>query len=139
MEFSSLEEMISFIEGKMNSANSQLADKMVEIAKQETEKEQNKYTPSPNGYQRTGDLLSCIKPTLITKDLVEITWQNSGNWKSYRGNSFYAPKGLEEGTTFGRGGYRPATNFVEMSENKIQSELPKCYKQIMNSLGIPII
>lgn len=136
-KFGSLEEMILFIENKMSLASIEVANKMVEIAKTETEREQNKYIPS--SYKRTGDLLRCIKPTSTTKNLIEITWENSGNWKSYKGNSFYAPIGLESGTTYGRGGYRSATNFVETSEKKIQLELPKCYKQVMNNLGIPIV
>lgn len=138
MEFSNIEEMVIFIEKKMNQASKELTNKMVEIAKETTEKEQGKYS-NPSSYTRTGDLLRCIKPTSTTKDLMEITWENSGRWKSYKGNPFYAPIALETGKTYGVGGYRPKTNFVELTEKRVENELPKHFKTIMNSLGVPIV
>ena len=88
---------------------------------------------SPKTYNRTTDILKCIKPTEINKNFIEITWTDSGNWESYSGNHFYAPKGLEFNTTYGVGGYRPKTNFVELSFNKMDDEVPNVFKQAMKN------
>ena len=41
MDFNSLEEMISYIEKQMSKVSDELADKMVDIAKKETQREQS--------------------------------------------------------------------------------------------------
>lgn len=137
MEFGSLEELVAYVENKMDDASEQLGKKMVEIAKEETRREQYKY--SPDTYSRTGDLLNSIETTIATRNEVEIEWLPKGGWKSYKGSPYpYVAHSLENGLTYGKHGYRPATNFLEESQKKMETEVPKCYKQILSGLGIPI-
>ena len=135
MNFSNLEEMIKYIEKQNIQVNNNVAEDIVEIAKNETQREQNKYTPST--YKRTGNLLECIKPTKINKNEIEVTWTDAG-WSSYSGKPFYAPAGLESGKTYGKGGYRPKTNFVENTERRIKKDLGDIYKKRMKQAGIPV-
>lgn len=136
MEFNSIEEMVRYIESQSVSANATLADNMVDIAKENTKEEQYKYTPET--YKRTGKLIDSIKATKITKDNIEIEWTNPG-WLSYDKKKYiYATGALENGTTYGVGGYRPATNFVEETYNELEDKIPIDYKKAMKSRGIPI-
>lgn len=135
MEFNSIDEMVRFIESQSISVNKELAEDMVHIAKKNTKEEQYKYTPET--YVRTGKLIECIEGK-STKDSIEIEWRNLG-WSNYnKTKKVYAPGALENGTTYGKGGYRPATNFVDETYDELENKIPKKYKNIMKDKGIPI-
>lgn len=136
MEFNSIEEMVTYIKSQSASVNAMLADDMVDIAKKNTKEEQYKYTPET--YERTGKLIDSIKPTKVTDDSIEVEWTNPG-WLSYDKKKYiYATGALEEGTTYGVGGYRPATNFVEETYDELEDKIPNDYKKAMKSRNIPI-
>lgn len=147
MTFNSLNEMVEYIEKKLVDINKDVGEDIVQIAKIETDREQKKY--SPVSYKRTGNLIECIKTTKVDKDEVEVTWTDTGTWTSNDGKSVYAPKSLEEGTTYGssrrknsvkRDGkyYRPQTHFVENTERKVESKIGTLYKKRFKDNGIPV-
>ncbi|GAA0102505.1 hypothetical protein UT300012_32200 [Paraclostridium bifermentans] len=132
MEFGSIEEMIAYVKRQVISTNDDLGEEMVRIAKEETKKQQDSYSPSQ--YDRTGALVNCIGITNINPNGVEISWQDNGGWTSVKGSPFYAPQGLENGTTWGR----PGTDFVDQSFNEIEDKIPMSFKRHMRSRGVPI-
>lgn len=143
MEFSSLEELVRYVESKQSRAMNSVGKEMKEIMKQETNSQVDAYSNSI--YENTGDIIDCIDITDMSKDSVEVSWKDNGDWHSViDGNHMYAPYALENGTAWGRGktrtnlSYRPKTNFVEESMDKIKSEIPNEYKRIMNGLGVPL-
>lgn len=134
MEFSSLEDLVSYVE-KMNSvAMYEVGEEMKDIMKDETHK-QVYQAYSPEEYQRTYDLMNSIDVVSLGKDFVETEFQDNGGWYSVKyGSHFHAIKGLEDGATWGRSG----TNLMSESESRIESEIPREYKKIMNGLGVPM-
>lgn len=133
MEFNSIEEMVVYVERQIASTNDDLGEEMVRIAKEETKKQQESYTPTQ--YERTGTLVNCIGITNVSPESVEISWQDNGGWTSVKGSPFYAPAGLENGTTWERG----KTDFVDQSFNEIEDKIPLSFKRHMKSRGVPII
>ena len=133
MEFNSIEEMLAYVKRQIASTNDDLGEEMVRIAKEETKKQQESYTPTQ--YERTGALINCIGITNVSPESVEISWQDNGGWTSVKGSPFYAPTGLENGTTWGRG----ETDFVDQSFNEIEDKIPLSFKRHMKSKGVPII
>lgn len=132
MEFNSIEEMVAYVKRQIASTNDDLGEEMVRIAKEETKKQQESYTPTQ--YKRTGALVNCIGITNVSPESVEISWQDNGGWTSVKGSPFYAPAGLENGTTWGRG----KTDFVDQSFNEIEDKIPLSFKRHMKSKGVPI-
>ena len=133
MEFNSIEEMVAYVKRQIASTNDDLGEEMVRIAKEETKKQQESYTPTQ--YERTDALVNCIGITNVSPESVEISWQDNGGWTSVKGSPFYAPQGLENGTTWGRSG----TDFVDQSFNEIEDKIPLSFKRHMKSRGVPII
>lgn len=132
MEFNSIEEMVAYVKRQIASTNDDLGEEMVRIAKEETKKQQESY--SPNQYERTGALVNCIGVTNVSPESVEISWQDNGRWTSVKGSPFYAPQGLENGTTWGRS----STDFVDQSFNEIEYKIPLSFKRHMKSRGVSI-
>lgn len=132
MEFNSIEEMVAYVRRQIVSTNDNLGEEMVRIAKEETKKQQESYTPMQ--YERTGALVNCIGITNVSPESVEISWQDNGGWTSVKGSPFYAPQGLEGGTTWGR----EKTDFVDQSFNEIEDKIPLSFKRHMKSKGVPI-
>lgn len=131
MIFSSLDEVIAYVENAIASSTSEMADRMVEIAQQETRRQ----TQNGTWYQNTGAIVSCIQPTTVSSDTAEITWTDSGGWYSvYTGEHFYAPYGREMGTSWGVS----ASNFVDASFSQIEQEIPNLFVSLMRAKGIPI-
>ncbi len=134
MEFSSLDELIGYVENKFTHAKSGVKDTLVEETKKITRDQQDKYDPKTR--TRTGDLIECINGT-VTNDEIEIVWEDNGSWTSYNGNHFYAPIGLEMGKTYGTGGYRPKTEFVDETTKYINKSLRDELKKELSRNGVP--
>lgn len=134
MEFSSLEELVNYVERMNTIAMYGVGEEMKNIMKEETQKQvYDAY--SPEQYVRTKDLMNSIDVVAKGNDFVETEFQDNGEWYSVKdGQPFHAIKGLESGSTWGRG----STNLMDVSENRIEAEIPREYKQIMNGLGVPM-
>lgn len=142
MKFSSLEEMISYIEKAQSSVIMDLGEDMKDIMKEEIQKQvYNSY--SPKDYGRTGQLLDSPQIKYVNNNYICVEFMMMGDWKSnaygmssYRGGGspFFPMYGLESGSTWSR----DETDIVEESFEKIKDEIPKCYKQAMSRMGIPI-
>lgn len=142
MKFSSLEEMISYIEKAQSKATRDMGEEMVDIMKDEIEK-QVYSAYSPSDYSRTMQLLDSPQIKYSDSNYVSVEFMNMGDWKSHGygmsgynggGSPFFPMYGLEHGGIWGRG----TTNIMDESTSKIEDEIPKCYRDSMNSMGIPI-
>lgn len=142
MKFSSLEEMIAYIEKAQSQATKKMGDEMVDIMKDEVQKQvYNSY--SPNDYNRTMQLLNSPQITNVSKNYVSAAFLMMGDWKSQGygmssysggGSPFFPMYGLEYGGVWGRG----TTSIMDESIDRMENEIPLCYRDAMNSMGIPI-
>lgn len=137
MKFGSLEEMISYIEKQHFKINQELGEEMVQVMKEEVQM-QVYACYKPESYSRTRQLMDSPQLQYWDNKIVKVSFMNLGDWTSYSGKPFFPIYGLDAGMTYGSGGYRPQTALVEGSFNRIVSEIPKCYKSIALSCGIPI-
>ena len=134
MEFKSLEDLVRYVKRMNGVAMYEVGEEMKDIMKEETA-EQVYQSYSPDVYTRTYDLMNSIDVVERDNDSVTAEFQDNGNWTSVKyGTHFHAIKGLEDGATWGRSG----TNLMEESSNRIEKEIPKKYKSIMNRLGVPM-
>lgn len=136
-EFSNLNDMISYIEKQQSKVSKKLGDAMVDIMKEEVQT-QVYSAYSPRTYNRTGDMINSPQIEYFDKNQVSVAFMNMGSWTSYGGTPFHAIIGLEAGKTYGVGGYRPKTNLMETSFNKIENKIPNVFLDYMRSQGIPI-
>lgn len=137
MKFGSLEEMISYIEKQHFKINQELGEEMVQVMKEEVQM-QVYVCYKPESYSRTRHLMDSPQLQYWDNKIVKVGFMNMGDWTSYSGEPFFPIYGLDAGMTYGKGGYRPGTSLVDGSYNRIVSEIPKCYKSIAISCGIPI-
>lgn len=146
MKFNSLEELTKYLENKQATAMPKVGEEMKNIMKEETKKEVDSYVTLK--YENTGYIIDCIDITMLSKDSVDVSWQDNGRWyslseKSYK-DHMYAPWALEHGKVWASGStssnpnYRDSTDFVDNSTKQIEKDLPKKYKKIMNNLGISL-
>lgn len=142
MKFSSLEEMISYIEKSQSRVTQELGEEMTDIMKKEVQEQvYNSY--QPQDYQRTMQLLNSPQIKYSNSNSVCVEFMMMGDWMSHGygmssysggGSPFFPMYGLEYGGVWSRG----TTNIMEGSIDKMEDELPRCYKNIMNSMGIPV-
>ena len=131
MIFGSIDEVTAYVKSAIASSMGEVAEEMVRIAQQETASQ----TGNGTWYSNTGQIISCIQPTMISSNGAEITWTDSGGWFSvFTGEHFYAPAGREHGTTWGVS----ASNFVDVSFGQIEDEIPNLFVALLRSKGIPI-
>lgn len=142
MKFSSLEEMIAHIEKAQSTATKNMGVEMVEIMKEEVQ-QQVYGSYSPRDYNRTMQLLNSPQITNSGNNYVSVAFMMMGDWKSQGygmssysggGSPFFPMYGLEHGGVWGRG----TTNIMDESVSRIETEIPKCYRDTMSSMGIPI-
>lgn len=134
MEFTSLESLFAYIEKSVAATMTEVGSEMMDIMKDETHK-QVYSAYKPKKYVRSYDLMRSIGVVEKTPISVTTEWQPNGDWFSViNGNRFYAIRGLEAGTTWGRGG----TNLMEETTKRIEDEIPNVFRQAMNGKGVPI-
>lgn len=128
MEFGSIDEVVAYVKSAIADSMNEVADEMVNIAKEETDSQLMGYSGS------TGQTVGNIEPTSVSSTMAEITWRD-GDWFSvFTGEHVYAPLMRELGYTWGVS----ASNFVESSYNQIENEIPRLFVSLLRARGIPI-
>lgn len=135
--FNSVNALEKYIKNAVSKSMKDAGDETENIMREEIQ------TQVYDGYKdnpyRTGQLMDSIGITKITDDSVEVSWQDNGDWNSLiNGNHMYVIHGLEMGKTWGEGGYRPQTNLVETSNERVKTEIPDTIKKSLKGQGVPV-
>lgn len=135
-EFDSISSLMSYVNSCGYDAMKEIGEKGVEVMRDVTQSQVD---------GETGDMLRCIDVTRISKDELEIKWQDNGGWHSViNGNHMYAPIAHEMGKVWGKGHsyrnpvYKPKTSLEETSSRIMESEAPQVYKKVMKSKGFDV-
>lgn len=131
MEFNSLEEMIRYIQNASDNSANECAKEMKETLEEEIHNQVRGW----DGY-----LFNAVSIVSDSPENIEVEISDNQGWTSLRGknagqsfrNAMY---GLEGGHTWNR----EKSNIMEESENKLETKLPKAYKDSMKNKGIPIV
>lgn len=132
MKFTNLNDLKRYVEKSLERELPKIGKELEKQTREITLDEQLKY--EPESYIRTWQLEKSATLTKATNNEIEITWEDM-NWES----GFYAPYGLENGTTRGKNRKRrPKTYFVKKSTSNMKNIVPKELKKRMRNRGIPI-
>ena len=144
MIFNSLDDVISYINSICSTAMNPMGERMEEIMKNEL-MHQVYASYTPNQYERTGQLEDTPNIALIDSDSVTVEFQDNGDWKDVpSGNHAFPISRFEQGQVWAEGGgknnpkYLPATNIMDESFSKCQSDIPPLLAEFLKSRGIPI-
>ena len=127
-KFKNLESALKYIEKSKATTMKKMGRCIEEIMKEEIQTQvYDAYRPKE--YERTGEFIDSVKTTDITKDSVQVTWRDNGNWysvvKRYR-NEYpdhkYVIHGHEMGAVWGR--HNKPTRLVKESEMRVKEEIP---------------
>ena len=137
-KFKNLESALNYIEKTKATTMKKMGRCIEEIMKEEIQTQvYDAY--KPEDYKRTREFINSVKATDITEDRIEVTWRDSGDWRSYAGEHMYVIYGHEMGKVYGVGGYRPITNLVEESERRVKQEIPDELAKALRLKGIKVI
>jgi hypothetical protein len=136
-KFKSIKSALNYFEKSKAASMKDVAKCIEDIMKEEIQ-EQVYDAYKPQDYVRTGEFIESVKATDITKDRVEVTWRDSGDWTSYAGDHMYVIHGHEMGKVYGVGGYRPITNLVDVSKRRVKKEAPDELIKSLRSKGIKV-
>lgn len=151
MKFTSLTQLKNYVEKaqkqSMEVLNQNLETEAKKITLSELGRSSSK-TKTGNIYEPTGAIIDCIKGQVNGLSLT-LVWGDTGDWFSILDKShghFYAPEALEEGTVWAEGTklhpyspvFKPATDFVDKTEEWRNNELPNVFVQFMRGKGMNI-
>ena len=144
-KFNSLKAALEYIDKAKADSMKGLGKKIEDIMKEEIQ-EQVYDSYKPVDYNRTGQFIESVKTTHTSKDRVEVSWRDNGDWysiiKRYKGEQpdhMYVIHGHEMGKVWGVGGYRPKTNLVEESTRRVEEEIPDELVRFLRSKGIKAV
>ena len=128
--FNSLEEVLVFVKNANAKAVDDCGEEMVRILER-TIRDQ------VSGYE--GHLFNAVEVSNKNDTSVEVEVADYQGWTSLAGSNKGQPFenamiGLEGGYTWGR----DATNIMETATEESENKIPIEYKNMMNSLGVPV-
>ena len=126
MVFSSIEELVSYVEKQQSSAMEDLSLDIKNIV-------DDVVSDNVNGW--TGQIFDSVINE-STKDTAEAEFIDNGQWYSeVTGNEVGNPiKFLEAGTTWNK----DKTNIINESQNEMEMKIPGKYQKHMRSRGVPL-
>lgn len=124
--FNSLEEVVNFIKSSNRIAMEECSEEMKRILEKQMHDEITGFS---------GQMFDSVV-SHSTNNIAEVGFEDTGDWTSLiTGESVGNPiKFTEAGTTWGK----DATNIMASATETCENEIPIEYKNIMNSLGIPV-
>lgn len=142
-QFRNLNDAIRYIKESQSQTSKVIGQELEEVVR-ETTKENlyDSYSPNPDGYKRTYDMLNMIRMTESSTNSVTVAIEDTGghtSWSQPHPHVFVAPILEEGGHTFHRGGERkPPTKIIENSVEKAERVVPETYIKTMASKGIKV-
>lgn len=144
MTFNSLDDIVAYIESIVATGMNEMGHEMEEIMKNEI-MHQIYASYSPNQYKRTGQMENSPGIVEVDKDSVTVEFRDNGGWTDIKtGNHAFPMERFESGKVWSKGhtdenpSYLPATNIMEESVSKCESEIPRLLVNFLRSRGIPI-
>ena len=141
MDFNNIQEAIRYVEGISQDGLVSLKDDFKETMSNEIE-EQIYNDHEPELYERT-DQLKDTPEVVIGDKLLTASFEDNGNWESWKGGHFFPMIAWEDTGTVRRstsqgGGTYPLTHITEGSYQKLDREIPVKFKQYLISRGLKV-
>ncbi len=141
MDFNNIQEAIRYVEGISQDGLVSLKDDFKETMSNEIE-EQIYNDHEPELYERT-DQLKDTPEVVIGDKLLTASFEDNGNWESWKGGHFFPMIAWEDTGTVKRstsqgGGTYPLTNITEGAYQKLDREIPVKFKQYLISRGLKV-
>ena len=141
MDFNNIQEAIRYIEGISQDGLVSLKDDFKETMSNEID-EQIYNDHEPEVYERTDQLRRTPEVTISDK-LLKATFEDNGNWESWKGGHFFPMIAWEESGSVRRsqnqgGGTYPLTHITEGTYQKLDREIPPKFKQYLISRGLKV-
>ena len=141
MDFNNIQEAIRYIEGTTQDGLVSLKDDFKETMSNEID-EQIYNDHEPEVYERTDQLRRTPEVTISDK-LLKATFEDNGNWESWKGGHFFPMIAWEESGSVRRsqnqgGGTYPLTHITEGTYQKLDREIPPKFKQYLISRGLKV-
>jgi len=141
MDFNNIQEAIRYIEGITQDGLVSLKDDFKETMSNEID-EQIYNDHEPEVYERTDQLRRTPEVTISDK-LLKATFEDNGNWESWKGGHFFPMIAWEESGSVRRsqnqgGGTYPLTHITEGTYQKLDREIPPKFKQYLISRGLKV-
>ena len=141
MDFNNIQESIRYIEGITQDGLVSLKDDFKETMSNEID-EQIYNDHEPEVYERTDQLRRTPEVTISDK-LLKATFEDNGNWESWKGGHFFPMIAWEESGSVRRsqnqgGGTYPLTHITEGTYQKLDREIPPKFKQYLISRGLKV-
>ena len=141
MDFNNIQDAIRYIEGISQDGLVSLKDDFKETMSNEID-EQIYNDHEPEVYERTDQLRRTPEVTISDK-LLKATFEDNGNWESWKGGHFFPMIAWEESGSVRRsqnqgGGTYPLTHITEGTYQKLDREIPPKFKQYLISRGLKV-
>lgn len=141
MDFNNIQEAIKYVEGISQDGLVSLKDDFKETMSNEIE-EQIYNDHEPELYERT-DQLKDTPEVVIGDKLLTASFEDNGNWESWKGGHFFPMIAWEDSGTVRRstsqgGGTYPLTHITEDAYQKLDREIPVKFKQYLISRGLKV-
>lgn len=141
MDFNNIQEAIKYVEGISQDGLVSLKDDFKETMSNEIE-EQIYNDHEPELYERT-DQLKNTPEVVIGDKLLTASFEDNGNWESWKGGHFFPMIAWEDSGTVRRstsqgGGTYPLTHITEDAYQKLDREIPVKFKQYLISRGLKV-
>lgn len=141
MDFNNIQEAIRYVEGISQDGLVSLKDDFKETMSNEID-EQIYNDHEPEVYERT-DQLKDTPEVVIGDKLLTASFEDNGDWESWKGGHFFPMIAWEDtgtvkrSTSQGEGTY-PLTHITEGAYQKLDREIPVKFKQYLISRGLKI-